>query len=139
MEIIASKNVLTDIDFKIQEPAQEYISSLLEKEKDRGDIFLRLIVDTGGCAGMKYHFMIDDYYSEDDFFVNAGEKNLLAIDNYSFEYVKNSTMRLHDDFENTELKIDNPNVTNSCSCGSSFGCEKEDEGKVVDKKGNCDS
>lgn len=117
------QNVLNDTIFKINDDAKGYIKGLLDEEKDRGEVFLRLIVETGGCAGLKYHYIIDDYLSEDtDFLYVEGERKILAIDDYSLEYLKGSEMNLKDDLESTELKITNPNADGSCSCGSSFSC-----------------
>ncbi len=117
------QNILNETLFKIDDVAKNYIKSLLEEEKGRGDVFLRLIVETGGCAGLKYHYIVDDYLSEDtDFMYLDGEKKILVIDDYSLEYLKGSQMNLKEDLESTELKITNPNADGSCGCGSSFSC-----------------
>lgn len=115
--------ILQSNDFSITEDALNYINTILKNEADRGEVFLRLIIDVGGCAGMKYHFIVDDYFCEDsDFCYQVNGKNMLVIDDFSFENVKGSKMYLEDDLQNTELKLENPNIVNSCSCGSSFSC-----------------
>jgi iron-sulfur cluster assembly accessory protein len=105
-------------EFTIDDSATEQIKTLINNQ----EMFLRIMVDIGGCAGMKYHIILDDYISENDITFKKDNKIIVAIDDYSFSYIKGSVLEYEESFEGASFKINNPNATGSCSCGSSFSC-----------------
>lgn len=115
---------LSSADFKISKEAREKISELCEKQTDLSKPFLRIMVEAGGCAGLKYHIIIDDYIADNDIlFKDEGNENpYLIIDDYSLEFLKDGALNYEETLEFAGFKIDNPNVTGNCSCGSSFSC-----------------
>jgi iron-sulfur cluster assembly protein len=109
-------------NFLINANAHEHIDNLLGKNDDLNNPFLRIMVEAGGCAGLKYHIIMDDYISENDFAIEKNDKPYLVIDEWSLEYVKNGELIYEETFESSGFKVLNPNVTGNCSCGSSFSC-----------------
>lgn len=92
--------------------------ALLDQE-GRNDMALRIEVQPGGCAGLRYQLYFDDRTLDgdivDDF---SGVK--LAVDRMSAPYMKGATIDFVDSIEKQGFTIDNPNATGSCACGDSF-------------------
>jgi len=80
---------------------------------------LRIAVVGGGCSGFSYSMafentpnMLDKTYSFDGLKVFIDQASLLYLDGAEVDYVE--TM------EGSGFKFNNPNVKNTCGCGSSF-------------------
>lgn len=80
---------------------------------------LRLSVVGGGCSGFQYSMAfenqqlpLDKVFDYDGLRVFVDQASLLYLDNCRVDYVE--TM------EEAGFKFDNPNVTSTCGCGSSF-------------------
>ena len=81
--------------------------------------FLRIAVNGGGCSGFQYAFDItQDTESEDIVVERDGAKVL--IDPVSLEYMRGSNIDFVDDLIGQSFKVNNPNATASCGCGTSF-------------------
>jgi iron-sulfur cluster assembly protein len=110
-------------DFKIQKSAKDKIIEIIQNEKNwSSDVFLRIMIDIGGCAGMRYHIILDDYISDNDLVSKYKKRPILVIDEYSMTYLKNGTLKYEENLDGAGFIIDNPNATGSCSCNSSFSC-----------------
>lgn len=80
---------------------------------------LRISVEGGGCSGFSYKFNLARAAEADDFVVEkAGAKVL--IDPVSLEYMAGAEIDFVDDLMGASFKIQNPNATSSCGCGTSF-------------------
>ncbi len=81
---------------------------------------LRISVEGGGCSGFSYKFdLVGGEPQTDDFIIEkAGAKVL--IDPVSLEYMSGSQIDFVDDLIGASFKIQNPNATSSCGCGTSF-------------------
>jgi iron-sulfur cluster assembly accessory protein len=80
---------------------------------------LRIAVVGGGCSGFSYSMafensanMLDKTYSFGDLKVFIDQASLQFLDGAEVDYVE--TM------EGAGFKFNNPNVKNTCGCGSSF-------------------
>src|SRR5579862_4943302 len=80
---------------------------------------LRIAVVGGGCSGFSYSMafentpgMLDKTYKFDELNVFIDQASLLYLDGVQVDYVE--TM------EGSGFKFNNPNVKNTCGCGSSF-------------------
>lgn len=80
---------------------------------------LRLAVTGGGCSGFQYNFALDDARAEDDLVVEEGGVTVL-IDSTSLEFLKGAEIDFVDDLIGASFKVNNPNATSSCGCGTSF-------------------
>ena len=92
--------------------------ALLDQE-GRDDLCLRIAVQPGGCAGLRYQLFFDDRSLDGDLTRDFGGV-ALAVDRMSAPYVEGATIDFVDTIEKQGFTIDNPNATGSCACGDSF-------------------
>ncbi len=92
--------------------------ALLDQE-GRDDLTLRIAVQPGGCAGLRYNLFFDDRTLDGDLTVDFNGI-VLTVDRMSAPYVQGATIDFVDTIEKQGFTIDNPNATGSCACGDSF-------------------
>src|SRR3954453_9995543 len=92
--------------------------ALLDQE-GRDDLSLRIAVQPGGCAGLRYNLFFDDRSLDGDLVAEFGGV-ALTVDRMSAPYVQGATVDFVDTIEKQGFTIDNPNATGSCACGDSF-------------------
>jgi iron-sulfur cluster assembly accessory protein len=80
---------------------------------------LRVAVTGGGCSGFQYNFALDDARADDDLAIEEGGVTVL-IDSTSLEFLKGAEIDFVDDLIGASFKVNNPNATSSCGCGTSF-------------------
>lgn len=93
---------------------------LREMIADRGpdEDALRIYVKPGGCTGFSYGMALDAEKPGDTVYTMHGVKVL--IDPESLELISGSEVDYVDDLTGQGFKINNPNATSMCGCGSSF-------------------
>jgi iron-sulfur cluster assembly protein len=89
------------------------------KADDDGQLFLRVSIKGGGCAGLQYNLDIDDKSSKFDVFCQYGDLKI-AVDIFSLHYLTNTTIDYQESLEGAGFKFSNPNARKTCGCGSSF-------------------
>ncbi len=92
--------------------------ALLDQE-GRDDLALRIAVQPGGCAGLRYNLFFDDRSLDGDLTADFGGVKL-TVDRMSAPYVQGAKIDFVDTIEKQGFTIDNPNATGSCACGDSF-------------------
>ena len=102
----------------LSDAAASKAKALLEQE-GRDDLALRIAVQPGGCAGLRYQLFFDDRTLYGDITSDFGGVTL-AVDRMSAPYVQGATIDFVDTIEKQGFTIDNPNATGSCACGDSF-------------------
>jgi iron-sulfur cluster insertion protein len=91
----------------------------LQTQEGKPDLKLRILVDGGGCQGFSYKFSLDNAITADDeVFERDGAG--VVIDDISLPYMKGATIDYADDLVGAYFKVNNPNATSSCGCGTSF-------------------
>ena len=80
---------------------------------------LRLSVLGGGCSGFQYDFALADAAMEDDLAIERDGATVL-IDSVSLVYLLGSEIDFEDGLIGASFKVNNPNATTSCGCGTSF-------------------
>lgn len=122
-------------EITLTEKAAQEIKALLE-EQGKPDAALRVWVAGGGCSGLQYGMAIDDQDPEegDNTLEHLGIK--ILIDPLSLSYMAGAVVDYVDDPLGGGFKIENPNATRSCGCGSSFATE---EGEAGTSGGGCGS
>ena len=80
---------------------------------------LRIAVEGGGCSGFQYRFDLVDQANGDDVVIEKSAAKVL-IDPVSLEYLAGSEIDFVDDLIGASFKIQNPNATATCGCGTSF-------------------
>ena len=102
----------------LTEGAAAKAKALLDQE-GRDDLALRIAVQPGGCAGLKYNLFFDDRVLDGDLTAEFGGVTL-TVDRMSAPYIQGATIDFVDTIEKQGFTIDNPNATGSCACGDSF-------------------
>ena len=90
----------------------------LVKEDGSAGVF-RVSVEGGGCSGFQYRFELTDQTTGDDILIER-DGATVAIDPVSAEFVQGSEIDFVDELIGAQFKINNPNATASCGCGTSF-------------------
>ncbi len=104
-------------DVTLTERAAKRINAILAKEP--GAAMLRVSVDGGGCSGFSYRFGFAGAANEDDLVIERdGAK--VAIDAMSLELLRGSQIDFSSELIGAAFRINNPNATASCGCGTSF-------------------
>jgi iron-sulfur cluster assembly accessory protein len=80
---------------------------------------LRLAVTGGGCSGFQYSFALDDAQLDEDLVVERDGVKVL-IDPVSLDFLAGAEIDFTDDLIGQAFKVNNPNATASCGCGTSF-------------------
>jgi len=80
---------------------------------------LRVSVEGGGCSGFQYKFDLVSAQESDDLVIERAGARVL-IDPISVEYMGGSEIDFVDDLIGAAFKINNPNATAACGCGTSF-------------------
>ena len=94
------------------------ISQLLANEEQ--ELFLRVAVQPGGCAGLRYELYFDDQHLDGDMEMTFGEDVTVVVDEKSAPYLSGATIDFADTISKQGFVIDNPNAVGSCACGDSF-------------------
>ena len=92
--------------------------ALLEQE-GRDDMHLRIAVQPGGCAGLRYQLFFDDRELDGDLFRDF-QGLRVGVDRMSAPYLQGAVIDFVDTIEKQGFTIDNPNAGGSCACGDSF-------------------
>ncbi|MBL8847109.1 MAG: iron-sulfur cluster insertion protein ErpA [Hyphomicrobium zavarzinii] len=87
--------------------------------EEPANTMLRISVEGGGCSGFQYKFDLVDTAASDDVVVEKSTAKVL-IDPVSLEYLAGAEIDFVDDLIGASFKIQNPNATASCGCGTSF-------------------
>lgn len=102
----------------LTERALTQVKRLLAKD-GRPEAFLRLGVKGGGCSGFEYVMKIDTVekaidlrYEVDGVRVACDAKSATFLEGSTFDYTGNLI--------GGGFKFENPNVSKSCGCGTSF-------------------
>lgn len=101
--------------------AAEKIKEFMAEESEHPE-YLRVYVQGGGCSGLSYGMGFEKKAEEDDMVIEESGIKLL-VDGYSIDHLKGANVDYIESLMGSGFKINNPNVTKSCSCGSSFSTE----------------
>ena len=80
---------------------------------------LRVSVKGGGCSGFQYVFNIVDQVNEDDQVFEKYNCKVI-IDKTSLQFLEGAKIDYCEELIGSSFKINNPNATSSCGCGTSF-------------------
>ena len=99
-------------------PAAAKVKSLLEQEGDTS-LALRVAVRPGGCSGFSYEMFFDgDLDAGDAVAEFDGVK--VVVDSASAPHLEGAEVDYRDGLQGAGFAINNPNVSRTCGCGSSF-------------------
>jgi len=101
----------------VTERAAHRIGEILRREP--AGTMLRVSVEGGGCSGFQYKFDMDRAQAADDLVIQRDGATVL-IDQTSVAYLAGSEIDFVDDLIGASFRINNPQATASCGCGTSF-------------------
>ena len=104
-------------DITLTERAARRIGEILGREP--AGSMLRVSVEGGGCSGFQYKFDIDRRQATDDLVIRRDGATVL-VDQISVSYLAGSEIDFVDDLIGASFRINNPQATASCGCGTSF-------------------
>ncbi len=110
-------SVTEQVPVSVSERAAKRIAAILSKEPDGS--MLRVSVEGGGCSGFQYKFDIVTAREDDDLVLDADGYSVL-VDAISVDYMAGSVIDFSDELIGAAFKIENPNATAACGCGTSF-------------------
>ena len=102
----------------LTEAAAAKAKALLDQE-GRDDLSLRIAVQPGGCAGLRYQLYFDERLLDGDATVDFDGVEVI-VDKMSVPYLMGATIDFEDTISKQGFTIDNPNAAGSCACGDSF-------------------
>jgi iron-sulfur cluster assembly accessory protein len=108
-------NMTTNVT--VTERAALRIGEILSQEP--AGTMLRVSVAGGGCSGFQYRFDTDRAKGDDDIVIERAGATVL-IDPVSLNYMAGSEIDFVDDLIGSAFKVNNPQATASCGCGTSF-------------------
>ena len=99
---------------------------MMEMEPAGSAEVLRVAIRGGGCGGFEYALGFDRGAAEGD---SAYEYHgvTVVVDPASAPYLKGATVDFVESLQESGFKIENPNASSSCGCGSSFQVEDGEE------------
>ena len=101
----------------ISDRAARRIGEILKGEP--AGSMLRVSVEGGGCSGFQYKFDMERAKTDDDLVISR-DGAVVLIDPVSVNYMAGSEIDFVDDLIGASFRINNPQATASCGCGTSF-------------------
>ena len=103
----------------LTEKAKDKVKEIL---LDQPETFagLRIQVVGGGCSGFQYRMGFDKNYNDQNDTVFEFDGLKVFIDKSSLLYMNGAEVDYVEGLHGAGFKFNNPNVTGSCGCGSSF-------------------
>jgi iron-sulfur cluster assembly accessory protein len=108
----------------ITEAAATKVLNLLEQEisgsveHEDKEYALRVAVQPGGCAGLRYALYFDDRKMDDDVITEFGTLEV-RVDRMSAPYLSGAEIDWVDGLQQSGFTINNPNAKGTCACGDS--------------------
>jgi iron-sulfur cluster assembly accessory protein len=101
----------------ISERAARRIGEILKHEGEGAK--LRISVEGGGCSGFQYKFDVEKTQADDDLVIER-DNAVVIVDPTSVPFLAGSEVDFVDDLIGASFRVNNPNATASCGCGTSF-------------------
>jgi iron-sulfur cluster assembly accessory protein len=115
---------MTTESILVSQAAASKVAELLEREtsgnpEHEGKAYsLRVAVQPGGCAGLRYALYFDDRQLEGDVVSTYGTLQV-RVDKMSAPYLMGAEIDWVDGLEQSGFTINNPNAKGTCACGDS--------------------
>ena len=108
---------MTETSITLSKRAARRIADILKAEA--APSLFRVSVEGGGCSGFQYRFDLVTETSPDDLLVER-EGARVVVDPISLGFMRGAELDFVDDLIGAQFKLNNPNVTAACGCGTSF-------------------
>jgi iron-sulfur cluster insertion protein len=108
---------MSEASITISERAASRIAEILKAEA--ASALFRVSVEGGGCSGFQYRFDLVAERAPDDLLIERGGARVV-VDPVSLGFMHGAELDFADDLIGAQFKLNNPNVTAACGCGTSF-------------------
>ncbi len=122
---MTESSTTTTTTIGITPSAAAKVSELLERElsaapeEHEGKSYaLRIAVQPGGCAGLRYALYFDDRQMDGDVVQAVGGLEI-RVDKMSAPYLAGAEVDWVDGLQQSGFTINNPNAKGTCACGDS--------------------
>lgn len=102
---------------KVAELLEREVSSAPEEHEGK-EYALRIAVQPGGCAGLRYALYFDDRQLDGDI-VNEVSGVQIRVDKMSSPYLSGASVDWVDGLQQSGFTVNNPNAKGTCACGDS--------------------
>jgi iron-sulfur cluster assembly accessory protein len=93
----------------------------LQSKQKKPDVCFRLGVQPGGCCHWYYTMTFDDLVNDNERDrVYESESIKIVVSEEHLKYLDGLTLDYSEDLMGGSFRFNNPNATQSCSCGHSF-------------------
>lgn len=89
-------------------------------QRGGGDGFVRIVVQSGGCAGMTYHAEIVSEKQDHEKIIKRDDALTVITDDDSLPYLIGLQIDYSDDLITAGFRFYNGDNKSSCGCGASF-------------------
>jgi iron-sulfur cluster assembly accessory protein len=96
------------------------VKEILSQQQQPVPTGLRVAVVGGGCSGFSYHMAFENQVNPDNDNVYEFDGLKVLVDQMSEMYLEGVSIDYIESLEGSGFKFNNPNVKNTCGCGSSF-------------------
>lgn len=110
----------SSIPIRLTQEAAEKVEEIRFSEDIPDDSPLRVSVVGGGCAGFEYNLYFDENPPTNLDKTFKSHDVLIVVDQMSLMYLFGTEIDYVETLQATGFKFNNPNVSQSCGCGSSF-------------------
>jgi len=108
---------MSEPSITLSERAARRIAEILKAET--APAVFRVSVEGGGCSGFQYRFDLVTETTQDDLLVERDGARVV-VDPISLGFLRGAELDFVDDLIGAQFKLNNPNVTAACGCGTSF-------------------
>jgi iron-sulfur cluster assembly accessory protein len=108
---------MSEPSITLSERAARRIAEILKAEP--ASALFRVSVEGGGCSGFQYRFDLVTETTQDDLLVERDGARVV-VDPISLGFMRGAELDFVDDLIGAQFKLNNPNVTAACGCGTSF-------------------
>lgn len=95
---------------------------IMEIAGNGAQTYFRVRIESGGCSGFQYQFMLTDAPEAGDhtFPLELDARIHVLIDDVSLGLIENSVLDFTQDLAQSTFVLQNPNAVSKCGCGNSF-------------------
>ena len=108
---------MSEASITISDRAADRIAAILKGEAALS--LFRVSVEGGGCSGFQYRFDLVTERAPDDLLIERDGARVV-VDPVSLGFMQGAELDFVDDLIGAQFKLNNPNVTAACGCGTSF-------------------
>ena len=108
---------MSEASITISDRAAGRIAQILKAEAALS--LFRVSVEGGGCSGFQYRFDVVTERAPDDLLIERNGARVV-VDPVSLGFMQGAELDFVDDLIGAQFKLNNPNVTAACGCGTSF-------------------